>query len=403
MFLKARFLSTVLALGQGAVAWNNGIQKVPPMGFNTWNRFACNINETLIQSTAQQMKNLGFLAAGYNYVNIDDCWLTKSRTADGHLIPDPTRFPNGMKKVADYLHNLGFKAGIYQDQGTATCAGFAGSLYHELTDARDFVAWGYDYAKIDDCNSYSFVGTKEQRFQRWKDALIQVQQETGKMMYYSFVEWVSFDAWKWGANVANAWRIYDDIQPNWGRITAILNNASFIGDYSNFYGHNDLDMLENGNGQLTLAEQRSHFTAWALAKSPLLIGTDFSKLSKESIEILLNPEIIAINQDPVIGEPLKPFFWGKNPDHTWDPSFPAQYWSGYYKDQKHTAVMYINFNDRTVDLNFTLSRSPHLRGDKKYAVRDLWKHQDKGVISNFFFDGGIASHDVRAYIFTEQS
>ncbi|PPQ64085.1 hypothetical protein CVT24_008898, partial [Panaeolus cyanescens] len=390
---------------------------------NRWNRFACNINETLIQSTAQQMKDLGFLAAGYNYVNIDDCWLTKSRSADGHLVADPIKFPNGMKKVADYLHGLGFKAGVIvltpensfvkeltatsptmvqEDLGSTTCAGFAGSLYHELTDARDFVAWGYDYAKIDNCDSYGFSGSNEQRFRRWKDALVQVQAETGKMMYYSFVEWNSFDAWKWGPDVANAWRIFDDIQPNWPRITAILNNASFIGDYSNFYGHNDLDMLENGNGQLTLAEQRSHFTAWALTKSPLLIGTDFSKLSKESIEILLNPEIIAINQDSVIGEPLKPFFWGKNPDHTWDPSFPAQYWSGYFQDKKHTAVMYINFNERTVDLNFTLSRSPHLRADKKYAVRDLWKHQDKGVISDFFFDGGIGSHDVRAYIFTEQ-
>ncbi|GLB35796.1 putative alpha galactosidase A [Lyophyllum shimeji] len=397
-----RHLNRGGALLGSALAWNNGVQKTPAMGFNTWNRYACNINETLVRETANQMKNMGFLAAGYNYINIDDCWNTKTRDSSGRLVVDATKFPSGMKNLTDFLHGLGFKAGIYEDQGLTTCAGFAGSLNHELTDARTFVEWGFDYVKIDNCDSGSFQGTNAQRFKRWTDALTQVQAETGKMLFYSLVEWQSFDAWDWAPHIANSWRIYDDIQANWFRITQILNNASFIGDYSNFYAHNDLDMLENGNGALTLAEQRSHFTAWALAKSPLLIGTDISKLSQDSVDILTNPEIIAINQDTVIGEPLKPFFWGKNPDGTWDPSFPAQYWSGYWKDHKHTAVMYINFNERTVDLNFTFSHSPHLRAHKKYAVRDLWKHEDKGVFGNFFFDGSIPSHDVRAYIFTEQ-
>ncbi|TFK41875.1 glycoside hydrolase family 27 protein [Crucibulum laeve] len=400
-YIKYAVLGIVFA--SNSLAWNNGVQKAPAMGFNTWNRFACNINETLIRDTATQMKNLGFLAAGYSYINIDDCWNTKARDVNGLLVPDATKFPNGMKNLTDFLHDLGFKAG--EDQGITTCAGFAGSLNHELTDARTFVNWGFDYIKVNRCNilpTGSFQGTNEARFKRWTDALEQVQAETGKMLFYSLVEWSSFDAWVWGPNVSNSWRMYDDIQPNWPRITQILNNASFIGNFSNFYGHNDLDMLENGNGALTLAEQRSHFTAWALAKSPLLIGTDVSKLSQDAITILTNPEIIAINQDTAIGEPLKPFFWGKNPDNTWDPTFPAQYWSGYYKDQKHTAVMYLNFNERTVDLNFTFSHSPHLRADKKYTVRDLWKHQDKGIFGSFFFDGSIPSHDVRAYIFTEQ-
>ncbi|KAF8899110.1 glycoside hydrolase family 27 protein [Infundibulicybe gibba] len=392
----------MLAITLGTSAWDNGVQKTPAMGFNTWNRFACQISETLIRQTATQMKELGFLAAGYNYVNIDDCWNTGSRDASGQLVVDSTKFPSGMKNLTNFLHGLGFKAGIYEDQGTKTCAGFAGSLNHELTDARTFVDWGFDYAKIDNCNGDGFPGSNAERFKRWTDALIQVKKETGKMLFYSLVEWQSFDAWTWAPAIANSWRMYDDIGANWRSITNILNTASFIGQYSNFYAHNDLDMLEIGNGALTLAEQRSHFTAWALAKSPLLIGTDFSKLSQDSIKILLNPEIIAINQDTTIGEPLKPFFWGKNPDGTSDPNFPAQYWSGYWKDVKHTAIMYINFNERTVDLNFTFARSPHLKADKEYAVRDLWKHEDKGVYGNYFFDGSIPSHDVRAYIFTEQ-
>lgn len=348
------------------------------------------------------MKELGFLDAGYTFINIDDCWLTKTRDANGLLVTDPVKFPTGLKNLTDFLHGLGFQAGIYEDLGSETCAGFAGSLNHELTDARLFVDLGFDYAKIDNCNSAGFNGTNPERFQRWTDALTQVQQETGKMLFYSLVEWQSFDAWTWGPALANSWRIYDDIQSDWGRITAILNNASFIGNFSNFWGHNDLDMLENGNGALTLAEQRSHFTTWALAKSPLLVGTDVSQLSQDSLDIMLNPEIIAINQDAEIGEPLTPFFWGKNPDGTWDPTFPAQYWSGFFKDQQHTAIMYINFNDRTVDLNFSFSHSPHLQASKSYAVRDLWKHEDIGVFNDFFFDASIPTHDVRAYIFTEQ-
>ncbi|KAF5352733.1 hypothetical protein D9756_005871 [Leucocoprinus leucothites] len=397
------FVLVSTCLLHSANAWNNGLQKTPAMGFNTWNRFQCNIDEDLIRQTAVQMKDLGFLDAGYDFINIDDCWLLKDRDASGSLVTDPDKFPSGLKNLTEFLHGLGFKAGIYEDLGLTTCAGFAGSLNHELTDARLFVDLGFDYAKIDDCNSGSFSGTNPERFQRWTDATTQIQQETGKMLFYSFVEWQSFDAWTWGPPIANSWRIYDDIQPNWGRITAILNNASFIGDFSNFWGHNDLDMLENGNGELTLAEQRSHFTAWALTKSPLLIGTDISSLSQDSIDILLNPEIIAINQDTQIGEPLKPFFWGKNPDGTWDPMFPAQYWSGFSQDKQHTAIMYINFNDRTVDLNFTFAHSPHLQADKKYAIRDLWKHEDIGVFSDFFFDGSIPSHDARVYIFTEQT
>ncbi|PFH52279.1 glycoside hydrolase family 27 protein [Amanita thiersii Skay4041] len=381
-------------------AWDIGGQKTPAMGFNTQvtHSYSSYIY-TLIRETATTMKARGFLDAGYTFINIDDCWNTKTRDSNGQLVVDATKFPSGMKNLTDFLHDLGFKAG--EDQGTATCAGFAGSLFHELTDARTFAEWGFDYVKIDNCNSGSFNGTNPERFQRWTDALTQVKNETGRIIFYSLVEWQGFDAWTWGPSIANAWRIYDDISADWRRIKQILNNASFLGDFSDFSRHNDLDMLENGNGALTLAEQRSHFTAWALTKSLLLVGTDVAALSQESVDILLNPDIIAINQDTSIGEPVKPFFWGKNPDGTWDPAFPAQYWSGFVGDEKHTAVMYINFNEETVDLNFTFSQSGHLDGDKEYNVRDLWKQEEIGSFKEYFFEGGIEAHDVRAYMFTE--
>ncbi|KAF8575792.1 glycoside hydrolase family 27 protein [Ramaria rubella] len=401
--------------------------KVPALGFNTWNAYACNINEDIIRETATASRfslymitsfttnlvnedtrsarcwvylvcttyvsHLRHDASGFPSVNVDDCWLLKERDIKGELAYDETKFPSGLLDLTNFIHGLGFKAG---------CAGFAGSLGFELTDAYSFLSWGFDYVKIDNCNSDSFNGTNAERFQRWTDALNTLNQfEDGAMFVYSLVEWQSFDAWTWAPAIANSWRIYDDIQPNWPRIAAILNNASFIGQYTTHYAHNDLDMLEIGNGNLTLAEQRSHFTAWALNKSPLLIGTNLSDISHESLEILKNKEILAISQDEVIGAPLVPFFWGKNPDHTWDPSFPAQYWSGFYGKTNQTAIMYINVNDFIVDLNFTFAQSPHLKADATYAVRDLWAHEDKGQFSTYFFEGGIETHDVRAYLFTE--
>ncbi|KZW00774.1 glycoside hydrolase family 27 protein [Exidia glandulosa HHB12029] len=394
-------LFALSSLFLSARAWNNGVAKLPPMGFNTWNRFQCGINETLMRDTAQAMLDLGFLAAGYNYVNLDDCWHLQDRDADGKLQVDSSKFPSGLNALTDYLHSLGFLAGIYEDEGTATCGGFAGSLGHEETDARSFVDWGFDFAKIDNCNSGDYPGTDAQRFSQWHDALKKVQADTGKMLVYTLVKWQGFDSWYWAPQISNAWRIFDDIQPNWGRIKEIINKASFIGQYARFYAHNDLDMLEVGNGgeDLSLNEERSHFTAWAMTKSPLLLGTDLSALSKEQIEILTNPEIIAINQDDQIAAPVQPFFWGKNLDGTDDPSFPAQYWSGYFQNTSTTAIMYLNFNDNPVDLNFTFDQSPHLDPDAKYAVRDLWKHRDLGEFAQFFFDAGVDTHDVRAYLF----
>jgi len=229
-----------------------------------------------------------------------------------------------------------------------------------------------------------------------------LHEKTGGMFAYSLVEWPSFDAWTWGPAIANSWRIYDDIQPNWQRIMEILNNASFIGNFTDFYAHNDLDMLEIGNGDLTLAEQRSHFTAWALNKSPLLIGTNLSLISNDSVEILKNQEVLAINQDQFVGTPLTPFFWGRNLDGTWDPEFPAQYWSGFFGANSQTAIMYINVNNDTEDLGFQFSQSPHLKADATYSVRDLWAHEEKGLFTGSFSETGIESHDVRAYLFKEQ-
>jgi alpha-galactosidase len=172
------------------------------------------------------------------------------------------------------------------------------------------------------------------------DALIDAAKEAGKPpIIYSICNWGWQQVWLWGKEQGQSWRTTQDIEPKWSSISYIINNNSFITYAADFYGHNDLDMLQLGNGDLDYEESKSHFTAWALMKSPLLIGTDLTKISNETLQILTNPEILAINQDPVIGTSISPFRWGYNRDWTWDPDHPAEFWSG--RSQNGTVIMIV--------------------------------------------------------------
>src|SRR2546423_5489331 len=274
-----------------AVALNNGLARTPPMGWNDWNAFGCNVNEQLVQQTADTIVNSGMKAAGYQYVNIDDCWMTGSRDAAGRLVPDPVKFPHGITGVANYVHGKGLKLGIYESAGTATCAGFPGSLGHEQTDANTFASWGVDYLKYDNCNNQNVDAVK--RYTAMRDAL----KKTGRPIVYSICEWGKNKPWNWAPNVGNLWRTTGDISPNWTRMLSIINanssHASVAGP-----GHwNDPDMLEIGNGSLSNAEQVTHFSLWAEMAAPLLIGTDLRKASQHTFDILSNRDVIAIDQD----------------------------------------------------------------------------------------------------------
>ena len=278
-----------------AFALDNGMARTPPMGFNDWNAFGCNVSEDLIKQTADFFVSSGMKAAGYEYVNIDDCWMTHQRDANGRLVPDPVKFPDGIKGTADYVHSLGLKLGIYEDAGTATCAGYPGSLGHEQVDAQTFADWGVDYLKYDNCNNAGST-TKQQYIQRYtamRDALA----ATGRPIVYSICEWGVNEPWTWAGDVGNLWRTTGDIGDNWSSLKSIVNQNASLDTAAHPGAWHDPDMLEIGNGGMTDTEYRSHFSLWAEMAAPLLVGTDLREATPATMAIYLNKDVIAVDQD----------------------------------------------------------------------------------------------------------
>ncbi|GAA1370356.1 NPCBM/NEW2 domain-containing protein [Streptomyces beijiangensis] len=285
------------ATSTAAPQLDNGLALTPPMGFNNWNSTGCRaeFNESMVEGIADLFVDKGLKAAGYQYVNLDDCWALPQRDAAGKLVPDPVRFPHGIKAVADYVHSKGLKLGIYTSAGTKTCnsAGFPGGLGHEYSDAQQFADWGVDYLKYDNCNNQGVDAV--QRYTTMRDAL----KATGRPIVYSICEWGSNKPWEWAADVGNLWRTTGDISDSWGSMLSIMKQnlplASAAGP-----GHwNDPDMLEVGNGGMTGTEYRTHFSMWSVMASPLLIGSDLRKATPETFDIVTNREVIAVDQDPL--------------------------------------------------------------------------------------------------------
>ncbi|KAH8108619.1 glycoside hydrolase [Phellopilus nigrolimitatus] len=395
--------TTVATVGLGAqrvFAIDNGVAKLPVMGYNTWNAYACNIDQDLLITTANLMQSLGLQDAGYTHVNTDDCWAEKNRSTAGDLVPDSVRFSRGMSNLTGQLHALGFKAGIYGDSGWYTCDGYPGSFENEARDAQTFLNWGFDYLKYDNC-AIPFDDIIRQnplgKYERMADAITDLASSSGQPpLIFSLCEWGWSQVWIWGKQLGHSWRTTNDIGPSWSAVASILNFNSFITMATDFYGHNDLDMLEVGNGDMTVDEAKSHFTAWALMKSPLLIGTNLSAIKDSYLDILKNEEIIAINQDPVVGTSISPFRWGVNADWTSDPINPAGYWSG--PTQNGTVVMLLNTLNQSADMFFNLTESPWIRAGRQYSVRDLWTHTDNGTAVRNFTASAVPEHGVVALL-----
>ncbi|WP_199273160.1 glycoside hydrolase family 27 protein [Streptomyces broussonetiae] len=289
--VAAQLLS--LSTAQPAAALGNGLALTPQMGFNDWNAYGCNVSESLIKSTAQAMHTNGMQAAGYSYVNIDDCWMTHNRDSGGRLVPDPAKFPDGIKGTADYVHALGLKLGIYEDSGTATCAGYPGSLGHETTDAQSFASWGVDYLKYDNCNN---TGVPAQtRYTSMRDALA----ATGRPILFSLCNWGQENVWTWGAGVGNSWRTTGDISPSYSSMLSIFHSNVGLASYAGPGHWNDPDMLEIGNGSMTATENRSEFSLWAEMAAPLITGTNIASASSDTLSTLTNSRVIAVDQDPL--------------------------------------------------------------------------------------------------------
>src|ERR1700757_4582467 len=252
----------------------------PPMGWNSWNKFACNVNEDLIKSMADGMVKSGMKDAGYQYVVIDDCWQV-SRDQNANIVPDPQRFPSGIKALADYVHSLGLKFGIYSDAGSKTCAGRPGGLGHEYQDALQYAAWGVDYLKYDWC--YTTTQDAQASYANIRNAL----NATGRPIVLSICEWGTAKPWLWGKAVGgNLWRTTGDISDKWETkdkrqlgMLDILDLQDGLDSYAGPGHWNDPDMLEVGNGGMTTDEYRQHMSLWVILAAPLLAGNDLSKMS----------------------------------------------------------------------------------------------------------------------------
>jgi alpha-galactosidase len=298
VLLAAAGLAAPTAQAQAtAPALDDGLALTPPMGFNNWNSTHCRaeFNEAMVKSIADIFVDKGLKDVGYQYVNLDDCWALPDRDADGKLVPDPVRFPNGIKAVADYVHSKGLKFGIYTSAGTKTCnsAGFPGALGHEYSDARQFADWGVDYLKYDNCNNQG-VDAKL-RYTTMRDAL----RATGRPIVYSICEWGENKPWEWASDVGHLWRTTGDISDNWGSMLSILRQNLPLAAHAGPGRWNDPDMLEVGNGGMTDTEYRSHFSLWSIMAAPLLIGSDLRHASEATYEILGNKEVVAVDQDPL--------------------------------------------------------------------------------------------------------
>jgi alpha-galactosidase len=281
----------LIATAEPASALGNGLALTPPMGFNDWNAYGCNVSESLIKATALAMHNNGMQAAGYQYVNIDDCWLTHSRNSAGQLVPDPAKFPDGISGTATYVHSLGLKLGIYEDAGTATCAGYPGSLGHETTDANSFASWGVDYLKYDNCSN---TGVPAQtRYTTMKNTLA----ATGRPIVFSLCNWGQENvATTFGPSTGNLWRTTGDINASFSSMLSIFNTNVQLAAGAGPGHWNDPDMLEVGNGMST-TEDQSEFSLWAEMAAPLIAGTNIANASSATLSILGNRNVIAVDQD----------------------------------------------------------------------------------------------------------
>lgn len=342
------------------VRLDNGLARTPPMGWNSWNHFGCNVSEKLIEEEADAIAASGMRDAGYRYVVIDDCWQV-ARDAAGVIVADSARFPHGIKALADYVHAKGLKFGIYTDAGTRTCQKRPGTLGHEEQDARTYASWGVDYVKEDWCNAAGLVAPVQ--YAKFRDALA----HSGRPILFSICEWGSNQPWEWAPDVGNLWRTTDDIEDKWPSMLSNLDQNGQHASVARPGAWNDPDMLEVGNGGMTDDEYRAHFSLWAIMAAPLMAGHDVRTMSPATREILLNHEVIAVDQDSL----------GRQGMLVWEPVPELQVWSKPLGDGSR-AVALLNRSTTPAKITASLSRVG-LRSDSA-AVRDLWAHADRGRV-----------------------
>ncbi len=334
----------------------------PPMGWNSWNKFGCNVSDKLIREMADAMVSSGMQAAGYQYVNIDDCWQV-SRDASGTIVADPTRFPSGIKALADYVHSKGLKLGIYTDAGTGTCEKRPGSLNHEVQDAKTYASWGIDYVKIDWCNAEGL--DPEVQYAKLRDALAQ----SGRPIVFSICNWGVRTPWRWGPTTGNLWRTTGDINDTYDRMSLIGFGQNGLEKFAGPGHWNDPDMLEIGNGGMKRDEYRTHMALWALLAAPLLAGNDLRSMSPETKELLTNSDVLAVNQDKK----------GVQGHRVWEEG-PLEIWVKPLADGSQAVGLFNRSESASkLTLDFKSIGAP-----ASAKLRDLLDHKDLGAVQNSY-------------------
>jgi alpha-galactosidase len=370
-----------------------GLGLTPPMGWNSWNHFACDVNEELIRETAEAMVNNGMKAAGYLYVNIDDCWHGE-RDSLGFIHPDAERFPSGMKALADYVHAHGLKLGIYSDAGWKTCGGHPGSRGHEYQDAMQYAKWGIDYLKYDWCNTEGLNAMGA--YLTMRDALY----AAGRPIVFSLCEWGNNNPWEWGAPIGHLWRTTGDIAAvfdgevnhgswsSWG-VLQIIDMRKEIRQYAGPGHWNDPDMMEVGNG-MSVNEDRAHFSMWCMLAAPLIAGNDIRMMSPATLGILTNREAIAVDQDSLGIQGFKVMvidsvdIWAK-------PLMHDELAICLLNRAKHAKKVMYDWKTNPVH-DALVGKVFQFDGDE-YTIRDLWKHKKTGTTKKIL-KVSVPGHDV---------
>lgn len=361
----------------------NGLAVTPPMGWNSWNKFGCNIDEKVVRGVADAMASSGMKDAGYQYVVIDDCW-HGPRDADGFITADPAKFPSGIKALADYIHSKGLKFGIYSDAGMKTCGGRPGSQGHEYQDALTYARWGVDYLKYDWCSTGS--RNAEEAYALMADAI----KSTGRPIVLSICEWGQNKPWLWASRIGNLWRttgdIWDSFDKNdaahsWANpLLAIVDRNEPLWPFAGPGHWNDPDMLEVGNGGMSDVEYRTHFSLWAMMAAPLMAGNDIAGMSDATRAILLNTDVIAVDQDALGAQ-----------GHRVRDDGDLEVWARPLADGGR-AVLLLNRSDKPAEIAAGWAEIGY-PVTLSAEVRDLWTHKSVGKAKSRFA-ATVAPHGV---------
>jgi alpha-galactosidase len=352
----------------------------PPMGWNSWNKFGCNVNEDIVRRQADFMMTSGLKAVGYQYIIIDDCW-QKSRDAEGNIEVDRVRFPSGIRALADHVHGKGLKFGIYSDAGVLTCGGRPGSAGHEFQDARQYARWGVDYLKYDWCHT----GTRDA--EAAYTIMAKALRESGRQVVLSICEWGDNHPERWAAKVGHLWRTTGDIYDGWQGKKAymlgmldILDKQVDLWRYSGPNQWNDPDMLEVGNGGMTATEYESQFSLWSMLAAPLIAGNDLSTMSADTLRILTNRDVIAVDQD-ALGQQARRI--GKEGD--------LEIWARALRGGAQAVVLF-NRGSAPTEMRVTWEQL-NLPANLTTEVKDLWSKQVTKQVRGSY-GGKVAPHGV---------